>query len=52
MIREAFEEKFVMTYKQRLGLDKWPITEPQQEGWQDTEETTEEESPYWDSDSS
>jgi hypothetical protein len=54
MVREAFEERFIITPKQRLGLDKWPITEPQEEGWQDAEGTTEEETPGfdfdWDSD--
>jgi hypothetical protein len=33
-MREVFEERFVMTYKQRIGLDKWPITEARQDGWQ------------------
>jgi hypothetical protein len=52
MVREAFEARFVVTHKQRMGLDKWPITSPQQEGGQDTEATTEEETPdyFWDSD--
>ncbi len=52
MVREAFEQRFVVTFKQRMGLDKWPITSPQQEGGQDTEGTTEEETPdyFWDSD--
>lgn len=42
MIREAFESKFAVTYKQRAGLDKWPITPPQ-DGGRDSEGTTEEE---------
>ncbi|KAK7429718.1 hypothetical protein QQZ08_003744 [Neonectria magnoliae] len=43
MVREAFESRFMVTHKQRVGLDKWPIATPQREGGQDTEGTTEEE---------
>ncbi len=43
MVREAFETSFPVTHKQRMGLDKWRITSPQQDGGQDTEGTTEEE---------
>jgi len=52
MVREAFEAKFTVTHKQRMGLDKWPITSPQPEGGQDTEGTTEEETSdyFWSSD--
>ncbi|KAL1866297.1 hypothetical protein VTK73DRAFT_4812 [Phialemonium thermophilum] len=54
MVREAFETRFVVTYKQRMGLDKWPIASPQQPGGQDSEGTTEEDadadSYFWDSD--
>ncbi|KAH7021583.1 geranylgeranyl pyrophosphate synthetase [Microdochium trichocladiopsis] len=52
MVREAFEARFVVTHKQRMGLDKWPITSSQQDGGQDTEGTTEEEADdyLWDSD--
>jgi len=52
MVREAFEARFVVTHKQRMGLDKWPITSPQQDGGQDAEGTTEEEVDdyLWDSD--
>ncbi|KAJ2894090.1 hypothetical protein MKZ38_007929 [Zalerion maritima] len=40
MVREAFEAAFPLTYKQRLALDKWPVTEPTHSGWQDEDETT------------
>ena len=52
MVRDAFEARFDVTYKQRMGLDKWPITSPQRDGGQDTEETTQEEADdyFWDSD--
>ena len=48
MVRDAFEDRFDVMYKQRLGLDKWPITEPQETGWQEAEGTTEVETAYYD----
>ena len=39
MVREAFEAASILTYKQRLALDKWPLTEPTHIGWQDEDET-------------
>jgi hypothetical protein len=50
LVREAFEDRFVVTYKQRVGLDKWPVTEPDYTGWQTDEGTTEEEDTGYDSD--
>ncbi|KAF2192137.1 hypothetical protein K469DRAFT_553600, partial [Zopfia rhizophila CBS 207.26] len=50
MVREAFEERFELSEKQRKGLDKWPINETQEEGWQEDDVTTEEEIPDFDSD--
>ncbi len=44
MVREAFEERMVLTDKQRVALDRWSVTEPAWEGWQEEENTTEEES--------
>ncbi|KAL5944618.1 hypothetical protein ACKVV1_003427 [Pyricularia oryzae] len=57
MVREAFEAACSLTYKQCLALDKWPLTEPNYSGWEDDEETTDDEYGYdsgfdWDSDSS
>lgn len=49
MIREAFEERFEISDKQRKELDKWPINEPQGEGWKE-DVTTEEEILDFDSD--
>ena len=40
MAREAFGAAFPVTYKQRLALDKWAVTEPTYSGWQDEDETT------------
>ena len=50
MVREAFEDRFEISEKQRKGLDKWPIDEPQGEGWKEDDVTTEEELSDFDSD--
>lgn len=50
MVREAFEERFVVSDKQRKGLDKWPINEPQGEGWRKEDTTTEDDILDFDSD--
>ncbi|KAI2620384.1 hypothetical protein GGS26DRAFT_312864 [Hypomontagnella submonticulosa] len=50
MVREAFEERFVVTEKQLKGLCQWPINEPTSERWQDGDVTTEVEETYYDSD--
>ncbi|KAL1857545.1 hypothetical protein Daus18300_010303 [Diaporthe australafricana] len=39
MVREAFEERFDVSYKQRQNLDKWPIGQQGEE----TDVTTEDE---------
>ncbi|OHE91728.1 hypothetical protein CORC01_12955 [Colletotrichum orchidophilum] len=54
MVREAFEERFLISRNQREGLDKWPIGDsPCADLREDAEETTsEEELYYFDSDSS
>ncbi|KAK1451067.1 hypothetical protein CCUS01_11244 [Colletotrichum cuscutae] len=54
MVREAFEERFIMPRKQREGLDKGPIGDPPcEDPIQDAEETTTEEETYdFDSDCS
>ncbi|KAI6260162.1 hypothetical protein MCOR34_011982, partial [Pyricularia oryzae] len=56
MVREAFEAASSLTYKQRLALDKWPITEPSHSGWEDDETTNDEgecyANLYWGSESS
>ncbi|QBZ56797.1 hypothetical protein PoMZ_01713 [Pyricularia oryzae] len=56
MVREAFETASSLTYKQRLALDKWPITEPSHSGWEDDEITNDEgecyADLYWGSESS
>lgn len=56
MVREAFEAASSLTYKQRLALDKWPITEPSHSGWEDDETTNDEgecyADLYWGSESS
>ncbi|KAI0106711.1 hypothetical protein F4814DRAFT_451923 [Daldinia grandis] len=46
MVREAFEERFIVTEKQKKGLDKWPVSGPSE----DLEDgsTTEEYSDYFD----
>ncbi|KAI0129236.1 hypothetical protein F4776DRAFT_628059 [Hypoxylon sp. NC0597] len=41
MVREAFEERFVVSEKQRNSLDKWPINEPSSESWWEEDVTTE-----------
>lgn len=43
MVREAFETTYSLTYKQHLALDKWPLTDPNYSGWEDDEETTDDE---------
>ncbi|EXF86246.1 hypothetical protein CFIO01_02305 [Colletotrichum fioriniae PJ7] len=54
MVREAFEERFLISRNQRDGLNKWPIGDsPCADLREDAEETTsEEELYYFDSDSS
>ncbi|KAI1657673.1 hypothetical protein F4813DRAFT_389408 [Daldinia decipiens] len=59
MVREAFEERFLVTEKQKKGLDEWPISDASKD-IEDLEEgsTTDEDSyylsdsdcAYWDSD--
>ena len=52
MVREAFEMRFTMSYKQRHGLDKWPIDDSSRGNSREDEDdaTTEEEDFAWDSD--
>lgn len=40
IVREAFEVVFALTYKQRMALDKWAVTEPTHGGWEREDETT------------
>ncbi|KAI6772973.1 hypothetical protein HG530_003931 [Fusarium avenaceum] len=40
IVREAFETVSSLTYKQRLALDKWAVTEPTHGGWEREDETT------------
>ncbi|KAI1407442.1 hypothetical protein F5Y13DRAFT_206064 [Hypoxylon sp. FL1857] len=51
MVREAFEERFIVSEKQRNSLDKWRITEPSSEGWEAGDVTTEVEDDYMSFDS-
>ncbi|OTA92296.1 hypothetical protein M434DRAFT_74775, partial [Hypoxylon sp. CO27-5] len=41
MVKEAFEERFVASEKQRDSLDKWPISEPSSDRWEEDDVTTE-----------
>ncbi|KAH6873603.1 hypothetical protein B0T10DRAFT_416376 [Thelonectria olida] len=51
MVREAFEERFRLSEKQRKGLDKWPVKKSFSAGSQEDDATTEvEEDMYFDSD--
>lgn len=43
VVRAAFEDRFVVTDKQKKRLDKWPIKEPAGEEWRDNDTTTDEE---------
>ncbi|KAF9774682.1 hypothetical protein IL306_007295, partial [Fusarium sp. DS 682] len=55
IVREAFEAVSSLTYKQRLALDKWAVTEPTYSGWEREDETTDDDFGFradldWDSD--
>jgi hypothetical protein len=40
IVREAFEERFLVSDKQRNGLDKWPVDDVSADGPKDDDETT------------
>lgn len=46
IVREAFEERFTLSYKQRKQLDKWPIPVIGEEEGEEDDQTTEEEDEY------
>ncbi|SPJ78655.1 uncharacterized protein FTOL_07045 [Fusarium torulosum] len=55
IVREAFEAVSSLTYKQRLALDKWAVTEPTYSRWEREDETTDDDIGFradldWDSD--
>ncbi|KAI0386894.1 hypothetical protein F5Y04DRAFT_288695 [Hypomontagnella monticulosa] len=49
MVREAFEERFVVTEKQQKSFNKWSIGDPDE--WEESDATTEEDDIYSDYDS-
>ncbi|KAI8710964.1 hypothetical protein NCS52_01509800 [Fusarium sp. LHS14.1] len=52
MVREALEENFRLSEKQRAGLNKWPAKESHLAGSEEDDVTTEVEDIFFDSDSS
>lgn len=52
MVRAAYEERFVISVKQRAGLDKWEKMDPVKLAKEDEDDVTteEEESVYYGSD--
>lgn len=45
LVKEALEERVELTERQRMGLDKWLINEPQEKVRQEDDVTTEEKFP-------